>query len=81
LKLDSEAKTNKCLKKCRILTDHCSDLLFAPTDYNGRTLHSEGIPPNIVFVTGNTIVDALHQNLEISRNSSAILEELGLISK
>ncbi len=61
----------------RILTDHCSDLLFAPTEYNRRTLHREGISPKIVFVTGNTIVDALHQNLEIS-SSSNILEELSL---
>jgi UDP-N-acetylglucosamine 2-epimerase (non-hydrolysing) len=58
----------------RILTNHCSDLLFAPTEYNRRTLHTEGIPPNIVFVTGNTMVDALNQNLEISKNSSTILE-------
>jgi UDP-N-acetylglucosamine 2-epimerase (non-hydrolysing) len=62
----------------RILTDHCSDLLFAPTEYNRTTLHREGILHEIVFVTGNTIVDALYQNLEISKNSSNILEELGL---
>ena len=62
----------------RILTDHCSDLLFAPTEYNRRTLHREGISPEIVFVTGNTIVDAIYQNLETSKNSSTVLEELGL---
>ncbi|MDQ6862409.1 MAG: UDP-N-acetylglucosamine 2-epimerase (non-hydrolyzing) [Thermoproteota archaeon] len=62
----------------RILTDHCSDILFAPTEYNRRTLHKERLPPENIFVTGNTIVDALHQNLEISKHRSDILEKLGL---
>ena len=62
----------------RILTDHCSDILFAPTQHNRRTLRKEGIPAKNVFVTGNTIVDALDQNLEISKYSSGILEKLGL---
>jgi len=62
----------------RILTDHCSDILFAPTEYNRRTLHNEGISPERIFVTGNTIVDALSQNLDASKNMSDILDKLGL---
>jgi UDP-N-acetylglucosamine 2-epimerase (non-hydrolysing) len=62
----------------RILTDHCSDILFAPTEYNRRTLHNEGISPERIFVTGNTIVDALSQNLESYKNMSDILHKLGL---
>ena len=62
----------------RVLTDHCSDILFAPTEYNRSTLHKEALPHESVFVTGNTVVDALYQNLEISRHKSDILEKLGL---
>ena len=50
----------------RILTDHCSDLLFAPTKNSKNTLLAEGVPKEEIFVTGNTIVDAVHQNLEIA---------------
>lgn len=43
----------------RVLADHCSDLLFAPTESARQHLLSEGINNNKIFVTGNTIVDAL----------------------
>lgn len=62
----------------RILADHCSDILFAPTEFNRRTLHNEGISPERIFVTGNTIVDALYQNLDFSKNSSSIWDKLGI---
>lgn len=63
----------------RILTDHCSDYLFAPTE-NARTiLVGEGIPKDTIFVTGNTIVDAVLQNLEIAgRQSNVELRTLNL---
>jgi len=51
----------------RIVSDHCSDYLFAPTEKAGSILLQEGIPENRVFVTGNTIVDAIYQNLEVAR--------------
>ena len=54
----------------RVLTDHCSDLLFAPTKESGRTLLKEGIPKNRVFVTGNTVVDAVFQNLRIAQKEA-----------
>jgi len=50
----------------RVLVDHCSDLLFAPTDKSMKNLLSEGISPEKIYVTGNTIVDAVLQNLEIA---------------
>ena len=43
----------------RILTDHLSDHLYAPTLRAQETLHGEGIPGTRVFVTGNTVVDEL----------------------
>ncbi|MBN2252707.1 MAG: UDP-N-acetylglucosamine 2-epimerase (non-hydrolyzing), partial [Kosmotogaceae bacterium] len=54
----------------RILTDHCSDYLFAPTEKAKAILLGEGIRNDKIFVTGNTIVDAVYQNLEIARKSS-----------
>jgi UDP-N-acetylglucosamine 2-epimerase (non-hydrolysing) len=42
----------------RILADHLSDLLFAPTSIAETNLRDEGIHTG-VFVTGNTIVDSL----------------------
>ena len=62
----------------RTLVDHCSDLLFAPTQKSKTILLSEGIPENKIFVTGNTIVDAVTQNLELSREKEQIFNELGI---
>lgn len=62
----------------RVLTDHCSDYLFAPTENSRKILLGEGLPEEKVFVTGNTIVDAVHQNLKIAECKGNALEELGL---
>ena len=62
----------------RRLADHCSDYLFAPTEKSKGILVNEGISLDKIFVTGNTIVDAVYQNLEIAKNSGNILENLGL---
>ncbi len=50
----------------RILTDHCSDYLFPPTEKAKAILLGEGIPEEKIYVTGNTIVDAVYQNLKIA---------------
>jgi len=65
----------------RIITDQVSDMLFAPTEDALKNLHSEGIPENKVFYTGNTIVDAVHQNLKISMEKVNILKKLNLKKK
>jgi len=57
----------------RVLADHVSDYLFAPTEKARNILLGEGIPENKIFVTGNTIVDAVYQNLEIARGKVDIL--------
>lgn len=54
----------------RILIDHCSDYLFPPTEESGENLIKEGIPKNKIYVTGNTIVDAVRTHLEISKQTS-----------
>ncbi len=62
----------------RILTDHMSELLFAPTPETKRILIKEGISPSRIFVTGNTVVDAVRQNLKLAGARSRILTDLGL---
>jgi|SRR5271157_262710 len=61
----------------RVVADHVSDLLFAPTEPCRQQLLREGIDPGRIFVTGNTIVDAVRENLKISEDSK-ILEKLGV---
>lgn len=62
----------------RVLTDHVSDYLFAPTRQAKQNLEREGIPEEDVFVTGNTIVDAVQQNREIAAEKSTVLADLGV---
>ena len=62
----------------RVLADHCSDYLFAPTKKARVILLGEGIPEEKIFVTGNTIVDAVYQNLEIAKESGDTLNTLHL---
>ena len=62
----------------RVLADHVSDYLFAPTEKAKENLLREGIEEDKIFVTGNTIVDAVYQNLEIARRKVNILNKLNL---
>lgn len=49
----------------RIIVDHISDVLFAPTEIQKNILLKEGIDQKKIFVVGNTIVDTVH---EVSRS-------------
>ncbi|MCP8321601.1 MAG: UDP-N-acetylglucosamine 2-epimerase (non-hydrolyzing) [archaeon] len=53
----------------RLLTDHISDYLFAPTEKAKENLLKEGIGEEKIFVTGNTIVDAVMQNMKLARDN------------
>ncbi len=55
----------------RILSDHVSDLLFAPTSGAKEILLGEGVEKKKIFVTGNTIVDSVFQNLKIASRRPA----------
>ena len=61
----------------RVMADHCSDILFAPTEICKNTLLGEGIPNSRIHVTGNTIVDAVLQNLKLAKEKNT-LEELDI---
>lgn len=60
----------------RTIADHCSDFLFAPTTNSESILLGEGIPRRRIFVTGNTIVDAVFQNMEISEKKRSVNKRL-----
>jgi UDP-N-acetylglucosamine 2-epimerase (non-hydrolysing) len=62
----------------RVLTDHCSDLLFAPTEQARKILFEEGIPQKQIFLTGNTIVDAVSHNIRLAEKHNHVLDDLGL---
>ena len=65
----------------RVLADHISDYLFAPTEIARDNLLKEGIDESKISVTGNTIVDSVYQNLEIARRKVDVLAEFGLDPK
>lgn len=65
----------------RVLADHCSDYLFAPTEKSRQILLGEGISDDKIFVTGNTIVDAVYQNLKISKEKVNSLNDFELKPK
>ncbi len=43
----------------RVLADRLSRWCFAPTELSKRNLLAEGVPSERVFITGNTVIDAL----------------------
>jgi len=63
----------------RILADHSSDVLFAPTKTAVKNLKTEGIF-NGVYLTGDVMYDALLHNIKIAEKSN-ILEKLDIKSK
>lgn len=62
----------------RIVTDHVSDYLFAPTEKQKNILLSEGIDDSKIVITGNTIVDAVYVASALSNQKSTILSDLSL---
>ncbi|MEI6528805.1 MAG: UDP-N-acetylglucosamine 2-epimerase (non-hydrolyzing) [Candidatus Falkowbacteria bacterium] len=65
----------------RVLVDHLAAYLFPPTELAKRNLVKEGIDKNRIYVTGNTVVDSLFENLEIANRKSKIMANLKINSK
>ncbi|MGB9853365.1 MAG: non-hydrolyzing UDP-N-acetylglucosamine 2-epimerase [Candidatus Bathyarchaeales archaeon] len=59
----------------RRLTDHISTYLFAPTKIAESNLKRESVWGKI-YVTGNTVIDAVAQHLLIAEKKSKILEKI-----
>jgi UDP-N-acetylglucosamine 2-epimerase len=64
----------------RVLTDHCADILFCPTQTAVDNLAREGITTG-VHLAGDTMYDAVLQFAKIARQRSTILQDLGLKSQ
>jgi UDP-N-acetylglucosamine 2-epimerase (non-hydrolysing) len=61
----------------RIIADQLSDLLFAPTETSRVNLQRENVTRG-VHVVGNSVIDALVQNLPLAERRSSILKRLDL---
>jgi len=64
----------------RRLTDHCSKLLFTPTENCTKNLTKEGINQNKIHQTGDTMYDVLLQQLPKAEKTT-ILKQLNLKPK
>ena len=64
----------------RRLADVLADLWFAPTEKAKENLLQEGFPPGRIFVTGNTVIDALFLILrqESRAKNRLVLSNFGL---
>lgn len=64
----------------RVVVDHVADALFAPTTLACQHLLREGISRENIFVTGNTVVDALDwvTRQPVPRDVSDLLAGLGI---
>jgi UDP-N-acetylglucosamine 2-epimerase (non-hydrolysing) len=63
----------------RRVCDHLSDLLFAPTELDARHLRDEQCP-GAVSVTGNTVLDAVRQNMPRARPAQDIGDDSVLVT-
>ncbi len=61
----------------RILTDHCSDYLLCPTENAIKNLKDENVTKGVYF-TGDIMLEAYNQNLNIAKQKSGILKEMNL---
>lgn len=64
----------------RVLTDHCADLCFCPTQTAVDHLANEGVTQGVHLV-GDTMYDAVQQFGEVARGRSTVLNRLGLEPK
>ncbi|MBM3229859.1 UDP-N-acetylglucosamine 2-epimerase (non-hydrolyzing) [Candidatus Parvarchaeota archaeon] len=62
---------------CTKGADAASSLFFAATEKNSKDLSSEHVPPDRIFVVGNSVVDAALQFAAIAKRKSKILSEFG----
>jgi UDP-GlcNAc3NAcA epimerase len=62
----------------RVLTDHLSEWLFAPTDSAVENLSKEGVDSQKVYHVGDVMYDAIQFYQKISEQQSSIVSQLGL---
>jgi UDP-N-acetylglucosamine 2-epimerase (non-hydrolysing) len=62
----------------RVLADHAADLLFPPTERSQENLLEEDIERERTTVTGNTVVDAIEQNITFAPTPESLLHDADL---
>ncbi len=63
----------------RRLCDHIADLLFAPTEVDAQHLRDERCPGSVI-VTGNTVLDAVRQNITRARPTTDLGADFVLVT-
>jgi len=61
----------------RVVTDHVSEYLFAPTETAARLLEGEGLREK-TYVTGDIMVDTIRKNLPVAMEKSTIISDLDI---
>lgn len=64
----------------RVLTDHCADLLFCPTQTAVDLLAAEGVTAGVHLV-GDTMFDAVQNFAALAQSRSVIMADLGVDTK
>ena len=64
----------------RVLTDHLADVLCAATGANAANLLAEGIVPDLIHVTGDTVVEAARAMLPDREQQDRQLRRYGLFA-
>jgi len=60
----------------RVLASHLSTLHFAPTNNARDNLIKEGISPDRIYITGNTVIDALYLAIDKVKENPPVITEL-----
>ena len=61
----------------RVLTDRIASIFFAPTKGDADNLLNEGIAPEKIHITGNTVIDALYHILREDIEEPEYLRKVG----
>lgn len=64
----------------RVMVDHISDLLCAPTAVNVDNLRAERIPAERIVLTGNTVVEAVNAQRLTDAEAADVLSAHGLVA-
>ena len=62
----------------RVLIDHIADICAAPTEAAAQNLHTEGISPSRVKVTGNTVIEAVDRMVPGAERRGVLRKEYGV---
>lgn len=63
----------------RQLTARLADVHFAPTEQAKQNLLKDNVNPQFIYITGNTVIDALFQSLELLKDKS--IDEISILQE